>query len=264
MLSEQVEPYQLAVTDETGQITTAEDLDIQTEQQVNAQAKPDAVTGATTHPGRAPNTAAPAPKNQVNANNQAPVQAKALKETLNDFEAAFVTLAKQLQAGEISRTHAGVILRGHLSRYGRQAYLDGLAEGGVESETLSNKDVQALNAFNRSQSAFVTNFLNMVKEGSYEGDDALAQHATMWGNKSVIPMYQKGLASADANGLYEWVRDPLSDSCESCLSMEGQRHRLWEFAERGIWPRGNALACHGYNCKCGLKRVSGKARGAWL
>lgn len=259
MLASQVEPYETAVTTAEGEIAIVEDTDPQTEEQVAADVSPNP-TRATTQPGRHPGVASPAPKNEANARNAPPV--KAMADTLAAFKGVFIDLAQGVRSKAVERRRAGVVLRAHLARYGRKAYEDGLRAGGVE-DALDAEDVAALNAFHAAQSVFVTNFLDTVVAGGYDSDAAIALHAELWANKSLEPLYQKGLASADRNGLYAWRLGAREDHCKTCRALNGQAHRLKAYVRRGLLPKSGRLACGGWLCGCRLERTSGRAHGRW-
>ena len=46
--------------------------------------------------------------------------------------------------------------------------------------------------------------------------------------------------------------------------MSGQKHRLKEYAAKGVMPKSDKLACHGFNCACLLVKTSGRSKGNWL
>lgn len=261
LLASQVESYEMAVKDESGQIAVLEDVDPETEQQAQEDVAGTNPTQATTSPGRAPGVSTPAPKGQLNGANAAPVQAKAIGDTLAQFQGVFIDLANGVRSGEVDRRRGGLILRAHLSKYGRKAYEDGLLAGGVAGE-LSNDDLNAINRFNASQSVYVTGFMDTLKDGGYDSDEAVALHARMWANKALEAQFQAGLLSANANGMYQWVVGK-AEHCSTCAMLNGQRHRLKAYADRGLLPHSSRLACKGYLCKCSLRRVSGRARGRW-
>ena len=193
--------------------------------------------------------------------------AKGLKElnaTREDFFMAVSNvfdgaIARDYRRGQFERQLYRLI-----RRYGERAYRDGLSDGGVEmdNEPLDREDMAAVNSMLSDQ----TGYINSIGETLYNedvSDDALVNKPEMWWNKSIIPFYQRGLASADANGLYEWVLGK-AEHCSTCLTMSGQKHRMREYVERGILPQSSALECRGYQCKCQLRKTKGRAIGRWV
>lgn len=259
LLASQVQAYQDAVTDDAGEIAVLEDVDPETTGQVQQDVRPNP-TRATTQPGRTPGTETAAAVTTPAAANAAPVQQKSLATTRDDFMGTFVALSKQVLDKELTAAQAGVVLRGHLAKYGLKAYLDGMAAGGV-FETLDETDTANLALWNAEQRPFVTNFLDTLAGGGYS-EAQLAQHAVLWANKSLDTAYQRGMNAANANGMYEWVYGK-TEHCATCLALNGQAHRLKEYMRRGLMPRSDRLQCKGFNCQCQLVRTASQARGRW-
>lgn len=184
---------------------------------------------------------------------------KSIQSTRLDFESDFEDILAEGRAGGLIRRRFGTLMRAIIAKYGRRAYRDGLIDGGVEDGVLDDDDFQTVNTLIAEQSQYVTNFANTVfKEGV--SDDMAYLKPEMWFNKSLYPMYQAGLASADKNGLYEWVMGN-TEHCVTCLALNGQKHRMKEYVKRGLVPKSDKLACKGFNCKCNLVRTTGRAKG---
>lgn len=195
---------------------------------------------------------------QVTVDDAAP-NAKDFDATRQAFVADFAALVEAGLADDVSRRRAGVVLRAQISRLGRAAYADGLKAGGVE-DPLSDADLNAVAVLIAENSAYVTGFLDSLYGSGTTDPQA---HATMWANKSLTPFYQAGLASADSDGMYEWVLGE-AEHCASCIAMRGQKHRLKEYTSKGILPQSSVLDCGGFNCACGLVKTSGRSKGNWL
>jgi hypothetical protein len=186
------------------------------------------------------------------------------KEYLSTRKRFISRVADALQAAQqrdISRTRFGIIMRGHLAREGRRAYMDGLSDGGVEVNVLEGEDKARFNAWMAEQSAFVTELGRSI----YKRDAGVffdsARRADTWGNKSLNPLYQEALGVADKNGLYQWALGSTKEHCKTCRTADGQIHRMKEWIRAGVLPQGSRLICKGYQCKCTLTRVRGRARG---
>lgn len=177
---------------------------------------------------------------------------KAYSATRDDFEQAISSTINSAVAGDLTRVRAGIIVRAELDKYGRRAMLDGLSDGGVDAATLTGDDLATFNSWKVDQSAYVAGLMDAIfKEGvQYTGDG----RAQLWSRKSLDVIYQKGLLSADSNGLYEWHLGATEQHCATCLRMNGVIKRLKQWHEDGILPQGSDLECGGFNCDCGLKR----------
>lgn len=187
---------------------------------------------------------------------------KAIQATRLDFENEFEALLDRARTENTDRRAFGATLRYFLNKFGKQAYLDGLQDGGVDTTELDSEDRDEIAVMLGNQSQYVTEFGSVLFKGDGITDYEAADKPALWFNKSITPMYQAGLLSADKNGLYEWVYGD-TEHCETCRSLNGQRHRLKDYARRDLMPQSGALACGGWNCKCKLVKASGKARGEW-
>lgn len=246
-----VDAYRDAVTDTSGQIVTLGDADPQDPAQIASDATPNAPPT----PADAP---APAPAQPPTG---APPQVKALADTRALFERDFNDLLSAARDGSTNRRRMGIILRDLIRKYGDKAFRDGLAAGGVQ-EDLNAADRAVYAGLLIDQSGYVTALGDaLFNQGGVTDAQANAK-AQMWYDKSIIPFYQAGLASADANGMYEWKLG-ATEHCATCLEMAGQKHRLKDYAGRGILPQSDALLCGGFNCQCQLQRSAGAASGGW-
>lgn len=195
-------------------------------------------------------------------------EAKGLKElsaTREDFFSAVSNVFEGAIDKSYSRAQFERQLYRLIRRYGERAYRDGLADGGVEldaSEPLDREDMAALNKLIGEQTGYIGNVGDVLFNEDVS-DDITVNKPEMWWNKSVIPFYQAGLLSANGNGMYEWVVGK-AEHCSTCLTMNGQVHRMREYSERGITPQASSLECGGYRCACSLKKTSGRAKGRWV
>lgn len=177
---------------------------------------------------------------------------KAYSATRDDFEKAIASTITSAVAGDLTRVRAGIIVRAELDKYGRRAMLDGLSDGGVDAATLTGDDLATFNTWKVEQSAYVAGLMDAIFKDKvqYTGDG----RAQLWSRKSLDVIYQKGLLSADSNGLYEWRLGATEEHCATCLRMNGVIKRLKQWHEDGILPQSEQLDCKGFNCDCGLKR----------
>lgn len=182
---------------------------------------------------------------------------KAIQATRLDFESDFADAVTAAQADEVSRRRFGIILRALIAKYGRAAYRDGLAAGGVEE--LDADDQAAVAQLTLEQSVFVTAFANAIFDGAGYTPEA---RAAIWYNKSINPFYYAGLRSADRNGLYEWVLGD-TEHCDDCLRLAGQKHRYRDWYRKGLIPQASILQCGGFQCRCRLVKTTGAAVGSF-
>jgi len=275
LLANQIEPIKDVVTDEDGNMLSVGDGDVQTAQQIaDDAAAAHALELATTPPPVDPNKPADKP---LNGGTGKPVPKrpgmgtklgrdehdsgeKAIQATRLDFENDFADAVKAVQDKSMNRRRFGVVARALIKKYGRQAYTDGLEDGGISEPELSEDDYATINTLTVEQSAYVTAFADTLFSGVEYTPEIRAE---MWWNKSILPFYQSGTASADKNGLYEWVLGE-AEHCKDCLKMSGQVHRYRDYVKRGILPQCDQLECGGFNCACKLVKTTGKSSGRWI
>lgn len=180
----------------------------------------------------------------------------ATKSAYTDEVAAVLTDAVN---GAIGRGSFGARLRGVLQRYGKLAYLDGLSDGGVVTDTLDPEETAEIGSILAGQQTFVNKITQEIyDQGGLKGTPAY--RAGLW-TKSLEEFHMAGLISADKNGLYEWNLGNTEEHCTDCLRLSRQKHRLKHWKSKGWLPRASALACHGYNCDCELVKTDGRATG---
>lgn len=249
LLANTVEQYREAVTDEKGEIKRRDDLDVQ--QPADITAADD--TALVQQPAEKPTEKTP-PKSE-------PSETKAYQSTLLDFEGDFEGLVSTALKGDMPRSRFAIVSRALLKKYGRQSMLDGLKDGGIETDELDNDDMATFTVWIAQNSAYLSDFADRI----YKTDTSMtpAARAEAWGNKSLRDIYQKGMVSADANGMYEWVIGKTEKHCPTCLQLNGQRHRVKDYAAREFLPGSDKLECHGDYCDCKLKKVKGRGKGRW-
>lgn len=229
----------------------------------------DNTAGAAPLPANTSPQAQPAPKDpnvNVNVDTEDEVGVKSAQKDYLTTQAMFVQDVRDLLVSAstpntyLDRRAFTTVMRSFLKNYGLQAYKDGLAQGQVYVDTLDLDDNARYMGVFLDQSQYINGLADDVYKAKTVNTGNAQDRAVMWG-KSLQQFTDKGLGSAAANAMFEWVRDPLSDSCETCVRMNGQRHRFKTFESRGILPRASILKCKGFQCSCRLVRTSEKARG---
>lgn len=186
---------------------------------------------------------------------------KAIQATRLDFEGAFEDMLAQARGENMTRRRFGIVLRALLRKFGTQAFRDGLVDGGVDTEALTNEEQASLNAMLAEQSKYVTQFGDVLFHGDGISNLQADQKPILWFNKSIMPLYEAGRLAADANGLYEWQLGRTEEHCNTCLAADTQIHRLSEWHAKNIIPQGDHLECGGWHCDCKFMRRKGKPRG---
>lgn len=184
---------------------------------------------------------------------------KALDTIARDFINDWRYIVEKALAREIDPVRFGIEARETLRQYGREALLQGLADGGVNASDVPAEDFPALVSWLVQQSAFVPGLTARIYAPVSTVDAGTT--AQLWANKSLRAAYQLGRVSADRNGMYEWVLGATEEHCRTCLRLNGQRHRLVTWNRRGLLPGSQQLECKGFNCDCRLVKTTERARG---
>ena len=183
-----------------------------------------------------------------------------------NFTADFEDLLAGARDDDFGRRRFGLVLRDLIRKYGREAYLDGMKDGGVDTaRVLDGDDQAAYRALLAEQSKFVTGLGKVLYREDGITNAQADLKADLWFNKSILPFYDEGRVSADANGTYEFTGDDGAESCVTCQRLKGQRHRMKDWARKGLRPRvdTSAFECGGWMCKHLLVKTSEPARGKW-
>lgn len=234
-----------------------------------------AVTAEDDTAGAAPNapaqiqageTPAPAPNVNINDDVEDEITAKSAQKDYSTTQALFIQdVADLLRSASTPNTYLdrrafNVVMRSFLKNYGTQAYKDGMAAGGVFVDALDTEDNLENARVFVDQAQYIAGLAEDVYAAKQVTPNNAQQRAMMWG-KSLQQFNDAGMYSASKNGMFVWRRGFTSDSCVTCLRMDGQVHRLKTYKQRGIMPRSNRLKCLGFRCLCTLERTTEKARG---
>jgi len=183
---------------------------------------------------------------------------KSIQSTRIDYEMQVEDLLFKALNNDIDKRNFRLGMMQAIRAYAVLAYIDGLRDGGVFSEPDDDERVE-IERHIIAQRQYVNNLSDKIYDSGLTDNQTLNKPA-MWYNKSISPMYDAGKASADKNGIYEWVYG-ATEHCKDCLKLNGQRHRMKTYYSKGILPQSDILECKGFNCKCNLVRVNARARG---
>jgi hypothetical protein len=258
LLANQIEAVKDAITDADGELVRLNDADPKADPQAPQ------IVAMDTSPVDAAPTAAPV--NETTQDSQKAVSAKALQATRIGFEDDFNDLLKGARDDDFGRRRFGIVLRDLIRKYGREAYLDGMADGGVDTERyLAGDDLTAYQDLVRAQSAFVTNLGKTLYRDDGISNAQAQLKPDLWFNKSILPFYDGGRVSADGNGMYEFTGEDGAESCSDCQRLKGQRHRMKDWTRKALRPRvdTSAFECGGWMCQHVLVRTTERASGKW-
>lgn len=162
--------------------------------------------------------------------------------------------------------------RGHRLSIGllaERAYDAGMEEGGADPAEKDDTDEQAVTDWETEQNSHVADLWAAVKQlrtdrKTLGKDEYNARQLTInnrlaqWG-ESLRNLWSLAKANAQRNMTVVWKVGP-TEHCATCAELNGQRHRLKWFLDKGYIPQENGsdmLDCHGFNCQCTLEDLKG-------
>lgn len=189
-------------------------------------------------------------------------RAKAIQATRLDFEDGLEDLISDARAKDITRNAFSRRLRALIGTAARKAYIDGLNDGGVQTDVLDDAEQLRFVQMLGEQSGYVTDFARSLYDTGIS-DAQAAQRPAMWFNKTIEPFYDEGRYSADRNGMYEFGGPSGTESCTTCKRLKGQRHRLKWWVDKRLRPRVDTdnYVCGGWNCQHLLVKTTDGSRG---
>ncbi len=141
------------------------------------------------------------------------------------------------------------------------AYIEGLAQGGIPAEEMSDDDALMIVELSSAQLDRVTDFVRAIRAA--KGDraaqrDILDNRVELW-TTAIEMAGMAGLNSAKQNEMVEFTGTDGLESCRDCRRLKGQRHRRKWFEQHGLVPRDprfrDNFECGGYRCQHGLEPV---------
>lgn len=112
--------------------------------------------------------------------------------------------------------------------------------------------------FGHIESLFDT-FKEMKKEKDFDYFSFASDKADSY-VRTVASVYNAGVMFAQKNKMLTWHLGATEKHCDTCLNLDGGRHRASWYAKKNYIPRtpGAAMDCGGYNCDCRLTTDSGE------
>lgn len=184
---------------------------------------------------------------------------KAFSITSSDFARRFASATIMGAGGQIDQGALEDVLLDLLTTAGTQAFVDGLRSGGV-LDAPDEDDQQVIQDWLLDQITFIDGFAREVASGAVPVE-AARDRADLWVNKSIRQMYNGGQLSANANGMYAWQLGQTEQHCPDCTRLNGQVHRLKDWAKRGLQPPTDLTSCKGFRCDCSLVPTGDAAKG---
>lgn len=193
------------------------------------------------------------------------VRYKSVKEVLQAYRDELTTLTidglgSKTSSGDMSRQ-----MKRMIKSMARDAYTEGLLEGGVDEEELEDEDERIIDEWVAEQTSYTLEYAKSITEARKSDDDEevtlnnFLTRVEYWvDNLNVLA--NKGYASAKSDMMVRWRLGETEEHCATCSKLNGQRHRLSWFTSRDYLPqqRGSEeLQCGGWKCDCRLEDMKG-------
>lgn len=140
-------------------------------------------------------------------------------------------------------------------------YFDELAKHGISREDADPEDEATVKQFIATQYASTLDFASYAVLAKTKKDRAAVdQRLQMWTN-SMQSLQDQAKMSAEKNAMGEWKLGHTEEHCSTCQMLNGKRHRLRWFTDKGYIPRepgSETLDCGGWNCDCSIKSDNGR------
>lgn len=186
-----------------------------------------------------------------------------LREYRNTLELYVVDAANgNLRSGAMSRRMRELVIAS-----GEAVYVEGLREGGGDGE-LEKTDRDAVRDWTLSQTAHINDFVDAaIAVAKLKGDEktaarnAILDRVRLWVDN--LNLLGQLAAGSVKDPMVTWEWSPEKEHCNTCAQLNGKRHKLSWFVEKGYIPqeRGSeTLECGGWECGCKLIDDKGKQR----
>lgn len=172
------------------------------------------------------------------------------------YDAVWGFLSSNSHVGTFSRPMSTALVKAYIET-SEIAYQDGGGELPLDEDTQSYAKSEI-----DSQLAYVDNLFSTLKalrkEGGYDPITEAFSAAGRWSN-ALDGFYSSIKLMASGNKMLTWNLGSTERHCETCLSLDGQRHRASWYVSRNYIPRkpGSSTDCGGYHCDCKLTDDNG-------
>jgi len=196
-----------------------------------------------------------------------------------NFSVKLSELVADVLNGTRSKDYLASGLRGLIKSEAKEVYLEGMVDGGFESQAeaeaeLDDDDSAAIRDWEFEQLGYVNEFAKaaadtrkFIDEPNWEAEqNKVLARIDLWRN-SLEGLGQLGKMSAMKNEIGVWEMGDTEEHCEpsngkrGCKDLDGEAHRMSWYVKNNINPGtpGSGTACGGYNCRCKIRsRKTGK------
>ena len=185
---------------------------------------------------------------------------KTVRSVVGDYEVELTGPLADYFNGDGSLRSVRATFQRAIREYAKDAYLEGLQEGGGEASDFDEEDATTVEDWIDGQIGYVDGFIDAVGETQGAEDRTAAQEGILarvrfWVN-ALADLGGRGKLRALEGEMAYWELGDTEEHCDDCLRYSRLRpKRIKKWLELGILPRSHDLACHGYHCDCTLRSV---------
>src|SRR3989304_59135 len=177
-----------------------------------------------------------------------------IDDMLSGYEGDLQGLIESLLRGghRLSKSDFRRDMKGQIRDYAREGFRIAWEEGGGDVAEAKPDELGKIQDWTKEQQAHVNDFSDWLTAKDSDLDAVLGRVA-FWVAAFLSFLNDiKTLAMGDPIGEWEYGD---TEHCDTCLELNGQRHRVSWFTERGYYPRkpGAELDCGGGRCPCQVK-----------
>lgn len=185
---------------------------------------------------------------------QAWEQLEALR-SIDDYRRSVRGLVRGYWSGQLSKFDFVDGMHIAINRNFKQTWNSAGKDVGREDGEFADEELEILNREINTELTYVIQFANDIEEGSKENGGKLAPllaRAELWVN-TINRIYNLAKLVLGGNRKQRWKRNPLKDSCDDCIRLDGRVYYASTWHKYGIQPQSRDLACGGHQCGCGFE-----------
>lgn len=188
---------------------------------------------------------------------------KSINEVVRRYRDAFENVLYDAFNKRVSQSSLVAKLAAIIESNAGDAYREGMKQGGGDPDTDFTKDDQnIIDDWITTQINALAGFAQAAVDVRGADDKDVARAAILdrvdlWVDN--LNMLGNLGAASQSDPMVTWVYGD-ADHCETCAGLNGKRHKLSWFIDKGYIPqeRGSeTLDCHGYHCQCKLVDAKG-------
>lgn len=199
-----------------------------------------------------------------------PAALKAVDSVRDDYDERLTSIVERAKEGTLQE-EINKDLNDTIAVIALLLLIKGLADGGVaydELEEDERRDVDLIRTvWIASQAEHIAGFAEtldrlddpkLAPEEREKLEAEVKQRIEFWIASGVV-LYGTAYANAQADQMGTWKYGD-TEHCDTCLNLNGQRHRLSWYMKNGYIPRqpgSETLECKGYRCQCEVRSDSG-------